>query len=100
MTREEFRIRFEIFKRVAMSYIMSNAPERTGDLKVSIHLVENEDGFSIVVDIDYMVYTEERWISPRWKGRENPRLYWLRETVEELARVFAAELGGVSVYVS
>lgn len=93
-----FQQAFDDFKQRAYFYIYSNAPRRSGALKSSIRLEETSEGFNIIIDISYMVYTEERWIHPRWRGRENPNLKWFKNTVEALALEFATQYGG-RVYV-
>lgn len=98
MTDKEFNAIVEKMKRDADFYIRANAPVRSGRLKTSIQSITTQDGYEISVNVDYMVYTEERWISPRWNGRENPNLYWLRRTVETLVRQWASQYGG-KIYV-
>lgn len=89
-----FQQAFDEFKQRAYFYIYANAPRRSGALKSSIRLEEYENGFDIVIDISYVVYTEERWIHPRWRGRENPNLHWIKRSVELLAQEFASQYGG------
>ena len=68
-------------------------------LKASFKIVNNNNGFSIIVDIDYVVYTEEPWISSKWKGRQNPNLYWLKNGLTRYINTVAGELKGVVVNV-
>jgi outer membrane protein assembly factor BamE (lipoprotein component of BamABCDE complex) len=91
MTHDEFKAR-------TYFYIFSNAPRRSGKLQANIKIQDTPVGFDIIIDISYMVYTEEHWISPRWRGRENPNLKWLKRTVERLAQEYASQIGG-KVYV-
>lgn len=39
-------------------------------------------GIRIISDIYYMPYTEEKWISPRWRGRANPNEGWFKQANE------------------
>lgn len=32
----------------------------------------------------YMPYTNERWISPRWKGKKNPNERWFDEAIYDV----------------
>jgi len=91
---DNFKREFDRFRLEALAYIQARAPRRTGNLKANIRYQKTPKGFEIIIDIDYMKYTEEAWISPRWNGRENPNLYWLRESVKRLAEKFANKLGG------
>lgn len=100
ITFDEFKLLFDRFRLEALAYIKARAPRRSGRLKTSIHFQQNHDGFSIIIDISYVVYTEERWISPRWRGRENPNLGWIRECVRRLANKFANKVKGVSINVT
>lgn len=97
-SKEQFEQLFNQFKMEALSYIKSRAPRRSGRLKANISYSEISGGFAITIDISYAVYTEEQWISPRWNGRENPNLYWIKESVGRLAQRFANKLKGVVIY--
>ena len=35
----------------------------------------------------YMPYTNERWISPRWKGKANPNEHWWDEAIYDVCDV-------------
>lgn len=53
--------------------------------------------FHMWVDEDkapYMVYTNEVWISPKWKGKQNPNQGWWEEAYEFLAHWIAYRLKG------
>lgn len=69
-------------------------PVRRGDLKKSFKITNLGKRVEIATSIDYMPYTTEPWISPRWKGRENPNLGWFRESTEFMAKMIARHLGG------
>lgn len=76
---------FQIFK--------SQAPTRTGTLKGQIKVNQVEGGFQIISDIYYMPYTTEKWISPRWRGRENPNERWWDEAYEIAIRFLTSVYG-------
>ena len=76
---------FQIFK--------SQAPTRTGVLKGQIKVNQVEGGFQIISDIYYMPYTTEKWISPRWRGRENPNERWWDEAYEIAIRFLTSVYG-------
>lgn len=70
-------------------------PVRSGDLKRSFKFKHNPDGsIEIGTDIYYMPYTNEPWISPRWKGAINPNEKWFEETAEFMAKSIARHIGG------
>lgn len=95
----ELERRFEQFKIEAINYIKANAPYRTGHLKHSIKLEAIDNGFAIVIDVEYMKYTEEAWThNKRWgKTLNNKNYKWLQSSVERLAQRFAMNLKGVVV---
>jgi hypothetical protein len=72
-------------------------------LRNSIKVKQNAKGFELVSERSafpkdyYMPYTNEPWISPRWRGRENPNLYWFENAHEQLALYMARHLGGTYV---
>lgn len=76
---------FQIFK--------SQAPTRTGTLKGQIKVNQIDGGFQIISDIYYMPYTTEKWISPRWRGRENPNERWWDEAYEISMRFLTSVYG-------
>lgn len=102
MTVDEFRLKFETFKVEAYNYIRSQAPYRTGTLKSNIKFVQENDGFSIVIDIWYMVYTEMKWtFNRRWKKvLINPNEAWFQQAVETLTQISANLVKGVVVRVN
>lgn len=75
-------------------------PERitTGNLKFNAMKVMHEaDTSRVFVDENiapYMPYTNEPWISPKWKGAKNPNENWFEKFVKIFAKQLADELGG------
>jgi hypothetical protein len=76
----------------------SIAPERSGELKLSIKLIATGTGYEIKITAPHMKYTEEKWISPQWNGRANPNEGWFREAVELVFRLIRAELNATGSY--
>jgi hypothetical protein len=71
----------------------SQAPTRTGVLRNQIRVERTEQGFNIISDIYYMPFTNEPWISPRWRGRANPNEKWWDEAYK-LALQFLSSVYG------
>ncbi len=42
----------------------------------------------------YVYYTNERWLSPRWKGHHNPNEGWVKRGANRVALFVAKELNG------
>jgi hypothetical protein len=79
--------------RAILQIFRALAPTRTGVLKGTVRVELTAVGFNIISDIYYMPYTTERWISPRWKGRENPNLRWWDEAYETSMRFLSSIYG-------
>ena len=43
----------------------------------------------------YMPYTNEKWISPKWRGAKNPNEHWFDEAIYDVARLCSQK--GVSI---
>ncbi len=82
-----------------LTIILTNTPERTGDLKRSFKIDINDDGFTIYTEIPYMQYTNEIWeYNKRWgKVLQNPNLHWFDLTILEIAEMLALRGGGYVV---
>ena len=96
MTKEQFDKVFMELKSRALPVFTgyNNPPPRTGNLKNSFVYDVNDKGFEITTSIYYMPYTNEVWVSPRWRGRENPNLYWFNKSADYLGQYMARHLGG------
>lgn len=74
-----------------------NAPV-TGNLKYNaLKVMKSPDGVLVYVDENiapYMPFTNERWISPRWKGAKNPNEKWWEKMGEKFIVDLARELNG------
>lgn len=42
----------------------------------------------------YMPFTNEKWISPYWNGKQNPNENWWNNAIEWIIKYIAQELGG------
>lgn len=68
--------------------LKANAPYDTGNLAInSIRIMYDTDG-EVFVAIGgeiapYAVYTNEKWISPKWNGKKNPNEKWIERSIEE-----------------
>lgn len=87
----------EIPRRAGVKLKHPNAPV-TGNLKFNATKIEHL-GKTSVVYIDeniapYMPYTNEPWISPKWKGAKNPNEKWFDKFALKFATQLANELGG------
>lgn len=95
MTKQQFEQTFrEIQARALPIFTSYNTPTRTGNLKNSFVYDVSDKGFEITTSIHYMPYTNEPWVSPRWRGRENPNLYWFNNSADYLGQYLARHLGG------
>lgn len=98
MTQKEFELALLRAVEKAERLVESLAPVRSGKLKASIKLIPTATGYEISVNVDYMVYTEEAWISEQWRGRKNPNEGWFREAVELVYRLIRSELNATGYY--
>jgi hypothetical protein len=99
MTQQEFERRLYVAVNKAYNLVQGTAPVRRGDLKRSIKLVSTASGYDILITAPHMVYTEEPWVSPKWKGRENPNEGWFKEVTELVFRLLRAELRATGKFV-
>lgn len=88
----------ELDSRVAQAVeniFKANAPTRSGVLKGQVRFVMVDGGFDMISDIYYMPYTNEEWISPRWRGRKNPNEQWwekaFNQTLSFLSSIYGKE---------
>lgn len=89
MTRAQFEVVLEMAVYAAWWQVVVAAPIDTGNLAYnSIKLERTTTGYVIYVDsaiAPYMVYTEEPWISPYWRGKKNPNEGWFKRVAEDIA---------------
>ena len=62
------------------------APKDTGNLSINAIKSVYEDGmWQVVIGGElapYAVYTNEAWISEKWKGAQNPNEGWIQNAIE------------------
>ena len=75
-----------------------NAPV-TGNMKYNaMKVMQSPNGMLIYMDTNiapYVPYTNERWISPKWKGAKNPNENWWEKMGDKFANDLAQALHGV-----
>lgn len=88
-----------MFKMLVQTVALQ-VPRRTGELASSIEKdVTSEEGYEIYrltiggSDVNkekgyYMPYTNEKWVSPRWKGKQNPNEKWWQSSISKVGKVY------------
>lgn len=93
-----WRVRDGSIPRTPYAKLKHPSAQVTGNLKYNATKVEHFADYSrIFVDegiAPYMPYTNEPWISPRWKGAKNPNENWFEDFEAQVAYNLAIELGG------
>lgn len=74
----------------------------TGNMKYNATRIEIVDNKTSRVFVDeniapYVPYTNEPWISPKWKDAKNPNEGWFDDFVEQYAQMLAHTLGGTLI---
>lgn len=73
-------------------------PRRTGNMAYNALQYEIQDDIlAIYINPDiapYVPYTNEPWISPKWKGKKNPNEGWWDRFVSEFTKRLANKLKG------
>jgi hypothetical protein len=91
-------IEFEKFVNEFVSKFKPLTPIDTGNLRNSVKFVFTSPTRAVVyVDTKqapYMPYTNEPWISPKWKGKKNPNENWFENAVEEALEKTAKSMKG------
>lgn len=98
MTAAEFKALLEMAVFNCYWKVYNAAPKDTWNLAVNaLKLEQTATGYVIYIDeaiAPYMVYTEEPWTSPYWKGKKNPNEGWFKRAAEEIVSYLAQVLGG------
>ena len=106
-----------LFDRVflnAVDELRKKAPKDTGNLAYNAikYKWNSPTQFEIYIDVGdtdafvkgehlvkgrapYTPFTNEVWISPRWKGKKNPNENWWNDAIEDIIIYIAKNLGGV-----
>lgn len=87
---KNFKRDFDKLKMTAPQILRSQTPYRTGNLRSTIRMNQiNNNSFEILIggeQAPYVVYVNEPWISPIWRGRENPREGFIGRAAELMVR--------------
>ncbi len=92
MTKKQFQKLCELVK----DEIYKRAPKDTGNLSSNALRIEyvTPDECKIYIDqsiAPYMPYTNEKWISERWKGKKNPNEGWWQGAIATAIETITAE---------
>jgi len=101
MTQKQFEATLLRAVEKAKVILEDVVPVRSGKLKLSITLEPTDTGYVLFMNTNeapHMVYTEEKWISDKWGGRENPNEGWFKEATDLVFRLLRAELKGSGRY--
>lgn len=90
------------FKKVcenAVAQLRGLAPYDTGNLSQNAIRIEFPSPSVCLIYVDeaiapYMPFTNEPWISPKWKGKKNPNEGWWQAAGELIVELMAQELKG------
>ena len=94
MTADEFNKAFSDFKAQTQAFMTAATPFRSGRMISEITHNDTPTGFGMAWSTPYTVYTIEKWLSPKWRGRTNPNENWLLEAVNARLDIFVASKGG------
>ena len=95
--------KFEAVARVLCEQVFRPlVPKDTGNMRDTATKFEaiSSTEFKIYIDAKeapYVVYTNEPWKSPFWRGKENPNEGWFQKAAERFAQMLAAALGGTII---
>lgn len=90
--------------KFAFDYMRKKCPYDTGNMHNTMSFEQvGRNHYRIRINPNdsapYAVYTNEKWISPKWNGAHNPNYKWIDEgvqaVVKDLAFLFNGELTSV-----
>lgn len=80
---------FNRLRSVSGSILRSQTPVRTGNLKRTIKTSQTAPNqFTITIGgpkAPYVLFVNEKWVHPRWNGRQNPREGFINRAAELMA---------------
>lgn len=84
---------------LAYEQLIELAPYDTGNLALNAIQIEFISPTECKIHVDekiapYMPFTNENWVSPRWKGAKNPNENWWNRACEFIMGIIADLLGG------
>jgi len=81
-------------KKEAVLEFKRGTPYRTGYQQDHIYAKDlPSGGFEVIVNTDYVQYTTDKWVSPRWNGRANPNEDWDKEVANSFIKKAKIRLG-------
>lgn len=97
MINIEQRIELAIMNAVSTARLL--IPYRTRNLKLNSFKWErvNEKEWRVYIDLDiapYAPYVNEKWISPKWKGKQNPNEGFFQKVYQYIANSIASAVSG------
>lgn len=74
----------------AYQYLKSVSPYDSGNLRDNAIKIYRVGPRKYAIDVDgfiapYAVYTNEKWISPKWRGKKNPNEKWIDMAAQHVA---------------
>lgn len=100
MTDAEFvakcnEIYIDVFKQIT-----GRVPRDTGNLQMNGIEIQFPEPKTCVISINeeiapYVFFTNEKWISPKWNGKQNPNEAWWQRIIAYFMEEFAKRLNGV-----
>jgi len=94
MDRNRFNSIMNDLKKEAVLAYKIGTPYRSGYQHDHIYAKDLANGgFEIVVNTDYVQYTTDEWVSPKWNGRENPNEGWEKEVGDAFIKTAKVKLG-------
>lgn len=82
--------------------LKNSSPFRTGNLRYNAIKLESlgRNEWRIFVDekiAPYMPFTNEKWVSEKWHGKQNPNEGWFDNGVEKIVNYIAYSLSAVRI---
>lgn len=91
------QIYFNELRLMSQVLLKGQTPYRTGNLRSTIHTTRlGGEEFSLIIGGErapYVLFVNERWRSPRWKGRENPREGFIDRSADLIADMIGSTPG-------
>ena len=83
----------------ALKAVRARAPIKTGNLRLNATNYVRLGRLEAKIKIDgiiapYAVFTNEKWVSPKWGGKQNPNEGWVNDAFEQAIQIIAETLGG------
>ena len=79
--------------------VKKESPYRTGNLRINAIKSERISSHEYKIYVDngvapYMPYTNEKWVSPRWNGKQNPNENWWDRAFDSVVNYLTHDLHG------